>query len=93
MLLLSSDIRHRVNHDQQTVNLMKTRDYHDLRGTSQVDEEVRHLAAWTTRKDYPTTVGIALPVQDWVGNDFHVIQFWEELTDPIPVAEHPAAEV
>jgi hypothetical protein len=34
-----------------------------------------------------------LPIQDWVGSDFHVIQFWEELADPIPVTEHPAAEV
>jgi hypothetical protein len=56
-----------------------------LRGTSQVDEEVRRLTIWTTRKDYPTTVGIALPIQDWIGSDFHVIQFWEELSDPIPV--------
>jgi hypothetical protein len=38
-------------------------------------------------------VGIVLPIQDWVGNDYHVIQFWEELTDPIPVTEFPAAEV
>jgi hypothetical protein len=32
-----------------------------LRETAQADEEVGRLTAWTTRKDYNTLVGIALP--------------------------------
>jgi hypothetical protein len=64
-----------------------------LRGTSQADEEVGRLTAWTTRKDYNTLVGIALPIQDWVGEDYHVIQFWEETTDSIPVMEHHADDM
>jgi hypothetical protein len=64
-----------------------------LRGTVQADEEVGRLTASTTRKDYNTLARIALPIQDWVGEDYHYIQFWEEATDPIPVMEHPAADM
>jgi hypothetical protein len=64
-----------------------------IRGTAQADEEVGELTAWTTRKDYPTLVGIALPIQDWVGEDYHVVQFWEETVDPIPIMEHPANDM
>jgi hypothetical protein len=49
-----------------------------LRGTLKMDEEVQRLVAWNTRKDYNTMVGIALPIKHWVGEDYHVIQFWEE---------------
>jgi hypothetical protein len=35
-----------------------------LRGTLKSDEEVFKLTAWTTRKDYPTNVGISLPIRD-----------------------------
>jgi hypothetical protein len=44
-----------------------------LRGTLQTDEEVRKLVAWTTRKDYPTNVGISLQIRNWVGEDYHAI--------------------
>jgi hypothetical protein len=64
-----------------------------LRGTLKIDEEVGKLTAWTTRKDYPTLVGISLPVRDWVGEESHEIQFSEETTKPIPVREHPASEM
>jgi hypothetical protein len=63
-----------------------------LRGTARMDEEVGKLTAWTTRKDYPTLVGISLPIRDWVGEDYHEIQFWEETTKPI-MLEYPAAEM
>jgi hypothetical protein len=49
-----------------------------LRGTLKTDEEVGKITAWTTLKDYPTLIGICLPVRDWVGEDYHEIQFWEE---------------
>jgi hypothetical protein len=42
---------------------------------------------------YPTLVGIALPIQDLVGEDSHVIRFWEETVGPIPIMENPAAEM
>jgi hypothetical protein len=64
-----------------------------LRGTVQADEEVGSLTAWTTRKDYNTLVGIALPIQDWAREDYHVIQFWEETSDPIQIQEHPATDM
>jgi hypothetical protein len=57
-----------------------------------MDEEISKLTGWTTRKDYPTQVGISLPIRNWVGEDYHEIQFWEEATEPF-VFEHPAAEL
>jgi hypothetical protein len=43
--------------------------------------------------DYGTLVGIALPTKNWVGEDYHVIQFWQETYEPIQTMEHPAAEM
>jgi hypothetical protein len=63
---------------------------HAIRGTFKGDEEVHKLMAWTTRKDYPTLVGVSLPVKDWLSQDYHEIQFWEETTEPIQIMEHPA---
>jgi hypothetical protein len=54
-----------------------------LRGISCSDAAIHTLVSWTTRKDYPTFVGISLPIQDWVGQDFHEIQFWEDAIEPI----------
>jgi hypothetical protein len=71
----------------------KMRNLLRLRDTAMMDEEVGRLTASTTRKDSPTLDGIALPIQDWVGEDLHVIQFWEETVDPIPIMEYPAAEM
>jgi hypothetical protein len=58
-----------------------------------IDQEASKLTAWTTRKDYPTLVGISLPVRDCVGADYHEIQFWEESTEPVPIREQPASEM
>jgi hypothetical protein len=60
-----------------------------LHGTFKIDEEVYKLAAWTTRKDCPTHVGISLPIRDWVGEDYHEVQFWEQVSEPVPVREPP----
>jgi hypothetical protein len=64
-----------------------------LRGTAKVDEEVHRLVSWTTLNDYGTLVGIALPIKNWVGEDYHVIQFWEETSEAIGAMGHPAAEI
>jgi hypothetical protein len=58
-----------------------------LRGVARVNEGVHSLVSWTTRKDYPILIGISLPVKDWVGTDYHEIQFWEETVEPI-LCEH-----
>jgi hypothetical protein len=50
-----------------------------LHGTFKIDEEVSKPTARTTRKDYPTHVGISLPIRDLVGEDYHEVQFWEEV--------------
>jgi hypothetical protein len=42
-----------------------------VRGEEKKDEEVDRLISWTTRKSYPTLVGISLPIQDPVGGEFH----------------------
>jgi hypothetical protein len=47
------------------------------RGLTQKDEAVHKLISWTTRKDYPTHIGISLEIPDWVGSETHEIQFWE----------------
>jgi hypothetical protein len=47
------------------------------------EEDVHSLISWTTRKDYPTWIGISLPIRDFVGTDYHEIQFWEDPAEPI----------
>jgi hypothetical protein len=37
-------------------------------------------------------IGISLPIKDWVGEEYHEIQFWEETGD-FPPMDHPASEV
>jgi hypothetical protein len=64
-----------------------------FRGTYQVEEQIRSLTAWNTRKDYQVSVGIALPIRNWVGHDDHVIQFWEQVTEPIILADNPMLEI
>jgi hypothetical protein len=54
-----------------------------LRGTAQSNEEIHRLLSWTMRKDYPTLIGISLPIKNWVLGESHEIQFWEEATDPL----------
>jgi hypothetical protein len=54
-----------------------------LRGTFGIDQKIHKLISWTTRKDYPTVIGISLPMKNWVGNEYHEIQFWEEVSEPI----------
>jgi hypothetical protein len=49
-----------------------------LRRPSEKDEAVHKLISWTTRKDYPTHIGISLEIQDPVGENTHKIQYWEE---------------
>jgi hypothetical protein len=49
----------------------------------EIDQGIHGLISWTTRKDYPTSISISPPVKDWVGTDYHEIQFWEETVDPI----------
>jgi hypothetical protein len=39
------------------------------------------LTSWTTRKNYPTVIGISLPTPDPVGGEFHECQLWEEAGD------------
>jgi hypothetical protein len=73
--------------DQQDTELAR------LRGMAMVNEEVDKLLGWTFRKDYPTLIGIALPIKDWAGEEFHEIQFWEETSEPFQVLQNPAAEV
>jgi hypothetical protein len=51
------------------------------------------LVFWTTRKDYNTLVDISLPIKNWVGEDYHAIQFWEETVEPIQAMDHPAADM
>jgi hypothetical protein len=80
----------RIKHNLGTESLRKE-ELAGLRGTAMMNEEVGKLIAWTTRKDYPTLVGISLPIRDWVGEDYNGIQFWEETTKPIPIMEYPAA--
>jgi hypothetical protein len=62
-----------------------------LRGQASPDEEVHELLSWTCLEDYPMIIGISLPIKDWVGEEYHEIQFWEEATD-LPSMEHPAGE-
>jgi hypothetical protein len=50
-----------------------------VRGEAERDEEVHRLISWTTRKNYPTFVGISLPIQDPVGGEFHEGQLWEDV--------------
>jgi hypothetical protein len=50
----------------------------EYRGWAKQDKAVRSVISWTTLKDYPTHVGIALEIEDWVGNSTHEIQYWEE---------------
>jgi hypothetical protein len=57
-----------------------------LRGLSCSDEDIHKLISWTTRKDYPTWIGISLPIKDSVGTDYHEIQFWEDPAEPIQFA-------
>jgi hypothetical protein len=64
-----------------------------LRGESDPDVEVHKLLGWTFRKDYPTVIGISLPIKDWVGEEFHEIQFWEETREPMGEFQNPAAGV
>jgi hypothetical protein len=59
-----------------------------LRGISNSDEDVHALISRTTRKDYPTWIGISLSCRDAVGEDYHKIQFWEENTDANQFSQH-----
>jgi hypothetical protein len=63
-----------------------------LRGISCTDEEIHKLIAWTTRKDFTTWIGISLPIKNFVGEDYHEIQFWEDPAEPIQF-EHTAQMV
>jgi hypothetical protein len=54
-----------------------------LRGLSCSDEDIHKLISWTTRKDYQTLIGISLPIKNWVGDEYHEIQFWEDTIDQI----------
>jgi hypothetical protein len=54
-----------------------------LIGLSCTEEDVHSLISWTTRKDYTTWIGISLPIKDFVGIDYHEIQFWEDPAEPI----------
>jgi hypothetical protein len=47
------------------------------------DQEVHLLLSWTTRKNYPTLIGISLPIQDPVGGDLHEVQLWEEAVEDL----------
>jgi hypothetical protein len=80
-----NQVRHADGELQEDVELSR------LRGTQQTDEEICKLIAWTTRKDYPTNVGISLPTRNWVGEDYHAIQFWEDVEEPIHTSEQHAA--
>jgi hypothetical protein len=62
-----------------------------LRGLSCCDEELHKTISWTTLKDYPTLIGISLPIKDWGGEDFREIQFWEDTIDPIQFLDTPVA--
>jgi hypothetical protein len=64
-----------------------------LRGQRTVDEEVVQLLGWTFRKNYPTLIGIPLPVRDWVGQEYHEIQFWEETIEVFEITESHPAEI
>jgi hypothetical protein len=57
-----------------------------LRGTFGTEESIHSLISWTTRKDYPTYIGISLSVKNWVGSDFHEIEFWEDTAEHIQFA-------
>jgi hypothetical protein len=60
-----------------------------VRGEEKKDEEVHMLISWTTRKDYPTVVGISLPIPVRVGEEFHEGQLWEEMADDMMIeAKH-----
>jgi hypothetical protein len=63
-----------------------------LRGQTKANEEVHKGLSWTCRKDYPLEVGISLPIWDWVGEESHEIQYWEEVTEPF-AAGNPAIDV
>jgi hypothetical protein len=63
-----------------------------LRVLAKANEEVHKLLSWTCRKDYPLVIGISLTLRDWVGDEFHEIQFWEETTEPF-TTENPATDV
>jgi hypothetical protein len=54
-----------------------------LRGEAKRDKEVHSLISWTTRKSYPTLIGVSLPIQDPVGGEFHEGQLWEEVTEDL----------
>jgi hypothetical protein len=56
-----------------------------LRGWSEKDEAFHKILSWTTRKDYPTHIGISLEIQDQVGKNTHEIQFWEKATFLPPI--------
>jgi hypothetical protein len=52
-----------------------------IRGWSKCDQAVHSVMSWTTRKCYPTQVGISLGNADMVGGEMHEIQLWEERQD------------
>jgi ribonuclease HI len=51
--------------------------------TVKKNEEIHKLISWTTRKSYPLVVGIGLPVKYHVGDEFHEVQFWEEMEEDL----------
>jgi hypothetical protein len=73
--------------EEEEVNLSQ------VRGTVNPDEAVHKLVSWTMRKDYQTFIGISLPIKNWVGGDYHSIQFWEEASEPVAPLEHPTADI
>jgi hypothetical protein len=64
-----------------------------IRGETKRDEEVHMLISWTTRKDYPTWVGISLPIQDPVGGEYHEGQLWEAVEEELMIEENHAQVV
>jgi hypothetical protein len=64
-----------------------------LRGEDKKNEEIHALISWTTRKDYPLLIGISLPAQYQVGEEFHEVQLWEETDEDLIVEGNQAAMI
>jgi hypothetical protein len=63
----------------------------NIRGISQVDEDVHSMISWTTRKDYPLMVGISLPIADQSFNGAHAPLLWEETGEELVITKNHAA--
>jgi hypothetical protein len=64
-----------------------------LRGEDKKNEEIHAPISWTTRKDYPLLIGISLPAQYRVGEEFDEIQLWEETDEDLIVEGNQAAVI